>query len=240
MDYLSSYYCANSKKILILADFNYPSFVLNAQSSQVDDSSIIRAFMTQTGLHQYNYMPNTLNRLLDLVFSGLHCNVDRCLTTFLRESDRHLPLSILVYPVEENTCGHAHKSADKRSNVIKQYNFQRADGKLLYLRLADLDWSDLHSFTDVDSMCDCFYMKIYTCLDGFVPLKGPKRFSSRFPPWYTSEILYDLKLKEKHRLLSADGEYMGLRRSISMRVKAAYDEYVRRAEDSLSHDPKRF
>lgn len=103
----------------------------------------------------------------------------------------------------------------------KIYNVDRLDGGTLYMSLANLDWSDVSSITDVEILCDTFFDKIYSCLDRIVPIQGPKRFSNNFPPWFNHSILMDLKLKEKHRKMSIKfnsqyhrDQYLGLRESI--------------------------
>lgn len=190
LDYLAINYCSRSKKLLILGDFNCPTYVLNDQFSSCGNIGSIGAFMTQTGLNQHNCVRNDLNRLLDLVFSNLHCSVSRSLTSFLGESCHHRPLNVVVFPTGEfDGRDHGHKGPNtEHLENTKLYNFNKVDGELLYLELGKLDWSDMPLFTDVDVLCDSLYSRIYSCLDNIVPLKGSSRATNGFPPWYDYDM----------------------------------------------------
>nr|CAH7742969.1 unnamed protein product [Callosobruchus chinensis] len=179
--------CIHNRDIIIMGDFNIPKFVDN----NLDDgaTATITDFMNFLNLRQYNTVLNSLNRLLDLVMSNVECNVVRDVSPAVKEDDYHPALLILP------------KVFYKKQKIFTRgagnllYNFRRANFHGLYDAILHTDWSFLSHFFDVDAAVQVFYDKLYEILDMYVPKS--KVMKRQFPFWYTSNIIKNIKLKEK-------------------------------------------
>lgn len=88
-----------NKKTLIVGDFNCAYFV---NANLISDAgshrlSIILNFLDQMALYQYNYITNSLSRLLDLVLFESDCEGVRSLCPLLIECVYHPALMILAH-----------------------------------------------------------------------------------------------------------------------------------------------
>lgn len=54
----------------------------------------------------------------------------------------------------------------------------------------------MSSSSNVDETFDMFYGRIFTLFDKFVPVH--KNFAHRYPPWYNSDLIGNIKLKAKY------------------------------------------
>ena len=127
-------------KLLILGDFNVPEFSLGI-SNQFTAS--LNNFLQFNILSQFNTIQNTRQRILDLVLSNLKCQVDSADFDLVDADDHHPSLSILTVletPLREFPL----------NDMTNQFNFKKADFRLLYDLLGSTNWDFLEANIDVD------------------------------------------------------------------------------------------
>ena len=153
---LSSLCSLLGNNIIILGDFNIPSYSAYLVNSQLKDSKTnsLLYFLNLTNYHQYNYITNNYDRLLDLVLSDKQCVIVKASDVLLNEDAHHPSLEI-----ETNCLKLCHGKYLYNGN-FKTYNFRKADFYQLYSLLLNTDWSFITSCTDVDIACFFFYSKL--------------------------------------------------------------------------------
>lgn len=224
--------------ILVLGDFNIPEF----HSCQVDKSAspaytAIGNLMKFYGLSQQNSVVNRNTRLLDLVLCSQTCIVLEASNSFVPVDEHHpcltvelrdfTPLRIIPY------------------NGVKEYNLRKANYLQLYSDMQNIDWDSLYNIYDPNRALDLMYGKIYAVLDKNVPKK--KKVTNIYPPWFTSQIIYSIKMKHKAFVkYKATGDstyyenFKQLRTGIKKDVKIAHMDYLARTEENLKTNPRDF
>lgn len=226
-----------TKKLLILGDFNLTLF--NVENTHDIKSQLMRNFIQFTGVTQYNDVVNVNDRLLDLVFSNMLCQILHDTAPLLAE-DMHHPALHIQFEATLSTL------IDFPSNEnSKNYNFRKADYPALYNSLSDIDWSFINDAVDVDSACNLFYEKLYSIFDVHVPLY--KTNKKKYPIWYTSEIIYNIGLKNKYRdkynktkLNQYLLDFKRVRALTKLQVKQAFRTYILQVQHNVVLDPKQF
>ena len=185
-----------NKKIMLLGDFNVPGFSHSFSTTTIScsKSSCLKQFCLSTELKQLNNVFNSNGNLLDLVFVNLDINVlIECVTPGLVREDKHHPplLLNLEFTSVPNLASRFPISKKQR------YDFRRANFPSLYNTLFSLDWTFLEHFNDINLALDCFYKCLYEVLDSYVPKITPR--SSKFPPWFSSDIKRNIGLKNYYR-----------------------------------------
>lgn len=109
----------------------------------------------------------------------------------------------------------------------------------------NVDWSVLETFVDVNEAVQYFYSKINAVLDIHVPLY--KTYKRRYPKWYTSEIINNIRQKskhfekyKKHKSMQHFQEYKRLRALIKQQIENAYENYLLNVQASIKTDSKNF
>ena len=173
--------------ILIIGDFNAPTFSNNVKDSK---SNLVFNMMSFLNLTQYNNIRNCNKVLLDLVFT----NYGKCLveqdTCPIVPEDRHHPALNINLVLKTGTYENLSMCTD-----VKTYNFKKADYVSLYNGLLTTNWDVLYESTNVNSACETLYRILYSLFDKHVPLFKCSKFS--FPSWYTTELRQQIILKHK-------------------------------------------
>ena len=125
------------------------------------------------------------------------------------------------------------------------YNFRKANFPALYDSLAQMNWTDIYSCTEVNQACDILYAKLYSTCDQFVP-KTKKVSTTTYPIWFTRDIIEDCKMKKKmhnrYRRTKSEDNKKRLREMESClrtKIKLAYKDFISNAETNISRDPKK-
>nr|CAI5849047.1 unnamed protein product [Callosobruchus analis] len=228
---------ALSGNIIILGDFNAPGFVRLDNSDRRVNA--ICTLLNVLNLQQCNNVLNGTNRLLDLVLSNLTCNVQRSIFPLVSEEILYHPaLEIVVEDVSPKPA--AFLSTQEPS----AYNFRRANFPLLYEFLFQANWSFLDNINDIDLAVETFYEFIYNIFETYVPKY--LTHSHTYPPWFTREIISNIKLKakyfRKHKLgdNKAFHEFKRLRSLIRSQIRLAYKNYLDRVQASIPQSPEFF
>lgn len=229
---------STNNNVLILGDFN----VTNFNNSIFDlKRQLMYSFLEFVNMTQFNNVENINGRLLDLVLSDLSsCNVNHDNAPFVNEDVHHPALSISLIPKIMNSV-----KFPVNLNNNKTYNFKKANYPDLYESLSIIDWTFLDNFQEVNSACEKFYEKLYSILDMHVPIY--KNTKKKFPSWYTTEIIKNIKLRDKyrkqykkHKDTNTLEDYKRVRSIIKMQISEAYKNYIQNVEDNLTIDPRQF
>lgn len=98
-------------------------------------------------------------------------------------------------------------------------------------------------------MCDRFYRLVDGAFESSIPKTRTVNNSrgTKYPPWFTWDMICDCKLKEKYRVKLKKNQstylkdqYNGLRSSLKHRIKKAFENYQKESESNLINNPKGF
>nr|CAH7725745.1 unnamed protein product [Callosobruchus chinensis] len=130
-------------------------------------------------------------------------------------------------------------------NEMPKYNYRRADMRILYNDIADLDFTPIYSVSNIDEACDQFYGILYSAINRSVPRTLPR--NNRYPPWFSASIISKIKRKKKlWKKFRRTGdprdyeEFSDLRRIIKVNTDAAYQSYTANVERRIATNPQRF
>lgn len=235
VDELGIYVSNLGSSTLLLGDFNIPN--LNGNSAKPIALNNLKHLCN---LVQFNRVVNTNNGLLDLVLADIPCSVTRDYSPLLPIDSYHpalnINLELVTIPQVRKFLPNPHSG---------NYNFRKADFPALYASLLEIDWVFMDSVDHVDDMCDLFYENLHSVFQSHVPLK--RNISGRFPAWYTPEIIYKLRLKQRHwRKFKRSGstidhnQFKSLRALTKFLIKNAYSVFLQKVQDSVKSDPKTF
>ncbi|XP_055633108.1 uncharacterized protein LOC129773519 [Toxorhynchites rutilus septentrionalis] len=231
--------------IIVCGDFNQANLLWKSEESNfvtADTNSVETASaclldnMALMNLKQFCGILNPWNHILDLVFSNADsCIVHEAAVAIVKIDRPHPPLEItLVFSGSESLFEH---------EDIPQLDFNCIDFVALNAFLADIDWTDALSCTDVDLAVEKFSNPILQWLASNVP---KKRLPAK-PPWGNAHLHF---LKRKKN--ACQRHYRRLRTPVhKLRFQIAsdsyrtlncflYKQYVAKTQSSLHRNPKRF
>ncbi|KAH0818010.1 hypothetical protein GEV33_004781 [Tenebrio molitor] len=218
-DLLMSLHFLYDSNLLIVGDFNVPDYISGVcgHSKASTSCQLLNNLICFYDLKQCNNVRNSNNRLLDLVF------VNRCLSCSVIDSgdplvgvdDHHPSLEVGV------TIGDVFKRFPVGRS--SSFNFRKCNFVALYDALNVLN-------------------EVFRC---HVPLRG--RCSGSYPVWFNKNLITLLKKKNRAwRRYKTTGSvydfetFKSLRRCFKADVAAVYGEYVRRVNNDIKTDPKKF
>lgn len=121
-----------------------------------------------------------------------------------------------------------------------RFNWKLCNWNLLCVQLFDVDWSVLNNCNNVNELCVVFYEVLGTAISKSTPRFNNDLFSN-YPAWFTSNIVRNIKLKEKCRrkyISTRSVYYLDLyrkfRSSIKERINTAYCDYIKHVEDNIN------
>ena len=234
---------------VIFGDYNQPhlswikcssgyAFVDPSSSTLSPASVALLDGFAITGMRQMNTAVNSSNRTLDLVFVNDDAKEVCSLVEAhepLIEADRYHPPLLLTLrttlPSFEITAG------------INEYNFRRADFVALNQSLLSANWDELNDIEDVDLAVQFFSDRLKCSFQLHVPTSRQRMK----PPWS------NLRLRQLKRQRSAAlRKYTNRRNPVTKHIfclvsneyraynRHLYSCYVKRTQDELRENPKRF
>lgn len=227
----------HSNSVIVLGDFNIKNYVNNdcSDTKTFRLNSLIEFF----NLKQCNNVLNIRQRLLDLVLCNKNCVVERDNLPFTTENSDHPALRISctdLMPRKQNFSFNL---------KARNYNFKRANFPALYYEITTTDWSYLLTISDVNAAVQMFNKRLFDLIDAYVPLY--KQYSHRYPKWYTSEIIKNIKTKAKlHKKFKKTKnpniyqEFSRLRATVKSQIKEAYKSYTECVEQLVQNDSRSF
>lgn len=226
--------------ILIIGDFNFTEYINSLSGRGSTLTSCLNNLCCLLSLSQFNYVQNAHGRILDLVLCSRWCNVSRSLESAVRE-DSHHPAVVVDFPFTPSN------SRDFIGDITSHsYNFKRANYPALYQCLSDMTWDSVTDQVDLDLALGNLYFMINSALELFVPKSCPTS-RRRFPPWFSSQIISDIRLKRSYwRRFRVDGvdeyglKFRSLRSKLKKDIKDAHSVYISHLESRFKSDPRSF
>jgi hypothetical protein len=129
------------------------------------------------------------------------------------------------------------------------FNFRKCNFVALYDALNGVDWSFLSACATVECAVSDFYSVLNEVFRCHVPLRCrcECRCSGSYPVWFNKNLITLLKKKNRAwRRYKTTGSvydfetFKSLRRCFKADVAAVYREYVRRVNNDIKTDPKKF
>ncbi|CAH0727173.1 unnamed protein product, partial [Brenthis ino] len=178
--------------------------------------------------------------MLDLVLTNWdHDIAVEKSTSYLSKVDQYHP------PIEITISLPKIKSL--KCKPFLQRNFFKADYNQINERLSSIDWHDqLNKCSSVDDSVAKFYSIIGKIIEENVPKYNCNR-NSKYPRWYSKNLIKLLKEKEKHRKLFKifgnkldEYEYDLLKERTTKLIDKLYVAYCDRVEELIIKYPKNF
>lgn len=234
-------------KFLIIGDFNLSKIIwksvigdsyLVPNNYQSADECLLVDMLNLLNLRQYNSIPNSFGRTLDLVLANdnLVTVADSATDPLVPVDSHHGALSL-----------HINVSTYKALNHLRSFRFmfQQADYDLINDKISEIDWVGEFSGRTLDDCVEYFYDRFYYLRDEFIPRK-PTRVDN-YPKWYT--LALKKALKEKHKYLRKFKLYGNQSDLISFQFqrdrvrrleKSCYFKYIHLVEKSIGINPGYF
>ncbi|XP_039278758.1 uncharacterized protein LOC111047572 [Nilaparvata lugens] len=191
-------------------------------------------------LQLFNSVRNLNSRTLDLILSNLP------VVEVTRDSVPLVPEDLVHHPaLSMNLIVDTPHDQQMSPGIHSAYDFRRADYFSLYEMLRDSDWSGLYQLRDVDEAVDFFYGVIHSCFDATIPKKIINGKGSKYPPWFTAEIIRLLKKKNRYARKKNFSDYhknqfLRLRRDVKALIAVAYQTYVNCVQINIRNNSKEF
>ncbi|XP_044591953.1 uncharacterized protein LOC123270083 [Cotesia glomerata] len=243
LELLSSHSAMEAEALVLLGDFNSPQF-LNSLAGGLDrKADLLINFSLFNNLRQFNEVLNSHDRILDLVLSSIECMVNEDQSPLVKSDSYHPALRILV-----STNLVRPKFVTKKPLGI--YNFHKIDISRLLSELELISWEPLSEYPSPDEKCKYLYNQLDLAISKSVPrIKTHNYKPSKYPPWFTADIIYDCKMKETlhHKYKESidtssylHEQYRYIRKVLKAKIKLAYKNYIKKTEEKLLSDPRSF
>jgi hypothetical protein len=227
--------------IVLVGDFNLPE--INAADYNLLSGSLrarrLSNFSILFNLELKNNILNANGRTLDLVLSNMDVSVLRDASPLVVEDAHHPALEIAFVVSYFNLDRNLNSFAN---NLI--YNYKRADYLNLYISLSNIDWSSLYCMTDVDEAVNLFYIILFSVIDFCVPKRKAVK-KQGYPFWFTSEIIKEIKLKNRlaRKRRHSDvinSRFVLIRRSLKTKIREANRRYLLSVQSSVKGNIRKF
>lgn len=237
----------DTEEILCIGDFNTPdiqwikspnSNMMIASEPSGCKANILRETLDLCNLNQFNNIPNSNGRFLDLVLFSAN-NIQVYGAEALSREDRHHPPIVAGIDFKKSNF-----FTFKGKNQ-KRLNFFKSDFSEICSELALIDWEQLLSMQSVNDKVNAFYVELRKSLKKHTPLTTDK--SHKYPVWFSPALKKCLKEKLKYfrrfkRFKNPrDYDSFSLLRARCRRLmEGDYRAFTMSVESSLNSDLKSF
>lgn len=230
-----------SSKYIICGDFNCSSINWSSSFAQVGMDSkadILINTYSFLNLSQINYIPNSRNTFLDLVFTNINdIKVSKATDQLSNESIHHYAYTVDFNLVTSNNLQY--------SDIC--FDFNGADYESLNYFYNSYEWDTILSSNHIDIDTDCFYKIIFEGMHRFIPYKYVINNSPKFPAWFNKKLkkLISNKIKA-HKKFRDSGclvdyiEFSELRRKCKVLNKNLYVSFMSKINSKILADTKQF
>ena len=214
------------KEIILLGDFN----------KDLSDADANREWLILTeslGLTQLVTEPTRVTAVSSTLIDHIYTNEDEHVSSthvaHIQISDHYaIFCNRRISPVFKKD---SHKSISYRS--FKHFN----DDMFLY-DLMCVNWTDIESINDIDSMINTWYSMFTEVVDKHAPVKTQRVKRNIQPDWLTSEILDSMRERDKCKKSGNLELYKTLRNKISSLIKESKEATYKSKIDAGKNDPK--
>lgn len=195
------------------------------------------------GLLQVNFICNTFDKLLDLVYVDITqlFSVFRPVSILHSRDRNHCPVGVSFFTdVNFGFSNHA----DRGENKVK-FNFESIDFNEFAIYLSIIDWSCIFNDADVDTNVSRFYERIYSGLERYAKKIKSRKGNFKYPVWFDTSLIHLHKQKQKayktyiQSKSAVDYEnYSYLRSNFKALHSIAYDIHLLDIQSCLKSNPK--
>ncbi|XP_047036688.1 uncharacterized protein LOC124642343 [Helicoverpa zea] len=233
--------------LLISGDFNLPGVewtsghpvLLKRGAVEIQNSASHLINTTRCcGLNQYNFLTNSHNHTLDLIFANFSNTTMRSSCPLVPEDTFHPAIvvqavDILIPPL---------KLKSFQKHFFGRGNYERINSELL-----EYDWGLVcDSGSGLDRVIEMFYSVINSVIDKYVP-KSTVGGAYSYPVWYSRALINVIKEKSKaHRLWKKysnphDYATFALLRDRQKKMqKECHKSFINRSQENIKNSPKQF
>jgi hypothetical protein len=228
----------------ILGDYNLPNvkwindsdtnFLIYTNANS-DKDIIICDSLYSCDFCQFNTITNCNGNILDLCFSNYdYIKIENC-NEFSKTDVFHPPFMFEI-------------SVD---NVFVEdlcdifYDYSNADYDEINILLSNVNWNTFDSCSDINEAVSLFYNYLHFVCGLFVPVK--RKCKSSFPPWFDHEVRRLIRRKStlhrRYKISHNANDYAAfatVRTQCKEALKKSYKDYIKRTENFITSDPKKF
>lgn len=240
LEYLEIIVNSTSNNTIILGDFNIPGFMNEDPLYATQNiTSLFSNFLTYINYKQINLIRNSNERILDFVV------VPTSYISYVERVDSPLLIEDLHHPAISMSIDIKTVHNKRRLNQSLRYNFRKANFNLLYDALLNIDWSPVYQESDSDLCCRALYDIIYSTLDSIVPKTRITQTYTKYPVWFSKDLIHALKEKRYFHKLRSRGyffqtKFAFYRSKVKDLLKRDRQNYTTAAELKLRSDPNHF
>ena len=235
----------NKYPVIVLGDFNFSSVGwVNVGDEQylepinVDGkySELIDIF-SFSELVQYNNIPNSNNKMLDLVLSNRNFinKVAHSIDPIVPEDSHHPALEVIFEPIQIKTI---------KYKKMERFNFHKANYVEINNILSNTSWARKFDNYDINSTVNIFYEVINNTIAMHVPKYKVK---GDYPIYFQLDTIKTIKQKikahKKYKIYGGQLNYetfSNLRRHCKHLMQRDYREYLKNVESEISVNSKNF
>lgn len=233
-----------SDKFLILGDFNLTyikwettayQYLLPTSQSNPDEQLFVDE-LNINGLHQYNYITNINNRILDLVLCNDSVSLTECLEPLVPIDPHHKPLSLSINFLQLPTL---------KPQSHLRYFYNKGDYAAINTKIKDVDWAAEFEGRSLEDAVAYFYDTVENLKITHIP--SIVIYPNNYPIWYTPAL--KKMIKEKAKYLSKYNVYKNksdlnsfklLRGRVNSLEQTCYENYLSSVETNIEKCPKHF
>lgn len=231
--------------MILCGDFNLPGEYWNdsgcfvqGQGSVSHQARCISDMATYLNLKQYNNIPNSHGRFLDLIFSDYdHISVATAEVPLLNCDAYHPALKCELSLNFEN--------GGTADFDYEYFDFKNANFHNLNYFMGSPDWDALLDLNNIDLILDTFYGFIYEAFHCCVPMRRSRK--PKFPLWYSNELknlIFGKKIAHKKFKESGSQKsyefFSQLRSQCKEMSILCYQEYINNMESAMKNDSSSF
>lgn len=234
--------------IIILGDFNLPkvNWINNGFLNFIPIASCNkgRQFLENIlnfGLFQFNYLKNSVNNVLDLVFCDDEFALNLSASEILVK-----PLDIFHPPlkIQYNTT----YSNENYTNYKYFRDFRKTDFNLVNNLICNFDWTYFFNLTNVNVACAYFYKVMNSFIIKAVPLKKIILNDYSNVPWETKFVrrlknkknnLYK-KFKRNYNKNNYYNQYLKAKEKYLKFLQISHGNYMKKIKDNIRIDSRNF
>lgn len=234
-------------KFIIIGDFNMPNLLWKYCSDtstyiceNLQGSSQFNLFdnVSLCNLSQYNFIKNSNNRILDLIFSNSKVSVTMCHSPLVPEDSYHPALTLSADFVQLHTL---------KSQPYTKFLYHSGDYEAIMSKIDCIDWnSELYS-RPMEEAVSFFYKLLDNLRLNYIPTKLVTPSMQKYPSWYKKPLIKLLKEKYKYHVkYKIYGNLSDLQSFTLLRDRAKslendmFSKYILSIEANISTNPKAF
>lgn len=232
--------------LMVAGDFNLPCidwstgdpvFLRKGSVALQNSALFLINELSLLGLTQYNYLKNSHDNTLDLIFSNFSMELTKADLPAVKEDAYHPAVSINATDI---------LIPEFKPMKRRKYQFQKADYTSLNDHFLNVDWSFIGFMTETEEVVDKFYSLLNEAVDCHVPTTIITN-SNKYPKWYSKALINLIREKsrihkhwKRYRNPMDYFEFSVLRSRQKELQDKCYKEFIIHSQENIKMQPKLF